>query len=584
MNWIQTVEKFYRNKKSESSPFKFASLLEMVTEQMEEQTLNETGAGARQRDRVLRLPYVIPTEVSVGQKPGSEDRQQFELWMSNLGVEGGGDVSTVAAKIKNITNFFANPQVNLAEATIPQTLSYLMFLNQFVWMLKEFNASVAGFLWEPFLAALFGGKSKQIKAGAGDIADIKIWPAGAKEGESISLKILNEAGTVKGSFTDLVNHFAAGGTSMRYVVVTKQQSKKEHAVSSATFWEFDIRADNFFDWIGSVHYVEKLRLTNETFFLSAESVKKNAFLKMGKSSPSSKGSANYVYIRHGASGKLSKKRKGQDYASMAGARAKWFRLALLDDKKGIIIDSDIAELVNLQGIPEDGIIQPDTTLSADLAYYGAGGTESGQRSVQGATLGTDYVKFEQAPGIFEESKYTVKTWGKEKQDSEGNPISGIRYWSGLAQQLKEEGQPPAEFFRAVQGERGVAPAPGYSQKSDPETEAAQFNITPNHYQRLGTSQGQGKLGVLKITTSKVEEFFKEAAAKMNDDLVLMFNSLADLTDNIGRFFLVDCGGQEASAKCTDKDASDRNQAGKDAMTNAGELEGAVVSSVQRIEK
>ena len=52
--------------------------------------------------------------------------------------------------------------------------------------------------------------------------------------------------------------FADGGTEMRYVVVTKQQSGKEKAVSSATFYEFNIAADNFFDWIGNLGYTETL--------------------------------------------------------------------------------------------------------------------------------------------------------------------------------------------------------------------------------------------------------------------------------------------------------------------------------------
>ena len=65
---------------------------------------------------------------------------------------------------------------------------------------------------------------------------------------------------------------------------------------------------------------------------------------------------------------------------------------------------------------------------------------------------------------------------------------------------------------------------------------------------------------------------------MNDDLLIMFNSLADLTDNIGRFFLVDCGGDA----CTEDDAADRHQAGVSAMEDANKLEAAVVKSVKSV--
>ena len=68
-------------------------MLQIIEEQIDVLTytnkqstnLEEGRAGAKSRERVLRLPNVIPTEISVGQKPSSQDRKQFELWMSTLG-------------------------------------------------------------------------------------------------------------------------------------------------------------------------------------------------------------------------------------------------------------------------------------------------------------------------------------------------------------------------------------------------------------------------------------------------------------------------------------------------------------------
>ena len=59
---------------------------------------------------------VMPTEISVGQKPSSQDRAQFELWMSNIGMSGGSDESDVARKLQAITNFFDNPEASLEGA------------------------------------------------------------------------------------------------------------------------------------------------------------------------------------------------------------------------------------------------------------------------------------------------------------------------------------------------------------------------------------------------------------------------------------------------------------------------------------
>ena len=51
------------------------------------------------------------------------------------------------------------------------------------------------------------------------------------------MKILNDVGIVKGSFRDLVTHFAKGGSEMRYVIVVKQQTKKEKEILSNAYKE-----------------------------------------------------------------------------------------------------------------------------------------------------------------------------------------------------------------------------------------------------------------------------------------------------------------------------------------------------------
>ena len=498
----------------------------------------------------------IRDRISVGQRPSSEDRSQFELWMRNLGMDsGGGDSSAVAAKLNTITNFFDNPEANLSNATLPQTLSYLMFLNQFVWMIKEFNASVAGFLWEPFLASLFGGKSEQVPTSKGDIADIKIYPGGSKKGESISLKILNETGQVKGSFRDLVNHFAQGGASMRYVIVVKDQSETEKEVSAVTFYEFDITAQSFFDWIGTVEYEEVAETGAQTFTLNKPG---KVNLKMGHAKglgPDPKnGDLTFFWIRHAI------RSTGKKQAT------KWYKLGRLNPKTGLVkITPATAELINLQGVSPEGLVNPEKTkLTADLALHTGGGKG-------GATVRKKFVKEKGAAddlfGVA--TAATNKLWGS---------VEELGQWA----KLRDEGWDGQKLFQAIQN--GVTlpdgtvlePAPGVSGAKG-ET---QFHISPALYTGMAGNAGgdAGKLGTLRITTKKVEDFFKLAANQMNDDLIIMFNSLADLTDNIGRFFLVDCGGDA----CTEDDAADRHLAGLEAMEDASKLEAAVVKSVKSV--
>jgi hypothetical protein len=547
MNIDTLVENFYKKGDSEE-------LINEVLQFLVVPPIDEALTGARARERVLRLPNVMPTEISVGQKPSSEDRAQFEMWMSNIGGGWSPDSSSsaVATKLKALTDFFEHPEENLKNTTIPETLSYLMFLNQFVYMLKEFNAAVAGFLWEPFLAALFGGKSRQVPTSEGDIADIRIDEPGGRKGAPISLKILNAVGIVKGSFVDLVNHFAKGGQEMRYVILVKTQSGKAKSVSAVTFYEFNITAENFFEWIGHPQHRQTFEVKPVTFTLA--DANKKGWLKVGSSGRKDfvngvpAGEGNYIWIR---SAKSLTKTVAPD----------WVRIGkFVNGPEGPVAtlsaDADVQERLQMSGIPEDGVVDPSATkLKANIAVFGRGG-EGGATLVKG---------YEAMPGT--ESKDTKELWGGKDE---------MAQWAELAATLREAGHPPSVFFSAVLGNDPKVPWPGQAalgarRGKGAEAGGTQFHITPNHYK--GKAH---QLGTLRITIQATEKFFAAAAATMNEELVTMFNKLADLNDNIGRFFLANCGEGKA---CTDKDAANRTQAGQDAINDSKELETAVVKSV-----
>ena len=66
-----------------------------------------------------------------------------------------------------------------------------------------------------------------------------------------------------------------------------------------------------------------------------------------------------------------------------------------------------------------------------------------------------------------------------------------------------------------------------------------------------------------------------------EELTDMFNHLADLTDNIGRFFLSNCGGAQKVQKCDKKDAANRGTAATEAKGNAANLKTAVDASIEK---
>ena len=544
----QIVENHFKKKRN---IFGFESIAQLIEEMMREETsLTETKRrsaepGAQQRKRALRLPNVIPTEITVGQRPNSEDRAIFELWMSNLGGDiHGSDQAAVAAKLKAITDFFDHPEQNLKEDNIPEMLSYCMFLNQFVWMTREFNASVAGFLWEPFLASLFEG-GVQVPTSEGDIADIKIFPDG--EENPISLKILNEVGIVKGSFSDLLGHFAKGGKEMRYVVLVKDYTKKEKKMSQVVFYEFNITAANFMEWIGSWAHTETIETKEQRLVpaLALQGTRDQPKLRQ----TSMKAKPPRIHIRHAKTG-------GQEGRQVYGDEPV---LAKLDKETGewMIVPETAAE-INLRTKAgqevREGPLDLEGSYVVDVAAHGPGGRG-------GSTLRRGY---EAMPGM--ETKDTRQLWGGEK---------GFKAWMARAGELgvvKDDGtiDPDAaqQFFIEAADEATGAPG---ARKGSSE----QFHISPTHYKNKAN-----RIGALRVTVQAVENFFEVAAKKINDDLVRMFNKLADLTDNIGRFFLADCGGD----KCTDEDAANRTNAGSAAISDSGELADAVNSSVQKMQE
>ena len=586
MNIDTLVESFYKKVKDEDL---INEVLQFLV-----QPLTEDKKGAASRDRVIRLPNLMATEITVGQKPGSEERQQFELWMGNIGMGGGEDASAVNQKLTAVTEFFANPAQHLTNATIPETLSYLMFLNQFVYMLKEFNASVAGFLWEPFLAALFGGRSEQVPTSRGDIADIRIYTPGHPD-QPISLKILNEAGEVKGSFYDLIDHFAKGGTSMRYIIVVKDQSAIKKDVSAVTFYEFNITAESFFDWIGTVKHEEVAIILPDLPFTLAKGGK-GVLTKTGpeklEKQENPRGNGDWVWIRaahqegHGKTIQTKWYRFGQLVTLEDGTRAAHVGFGRNGTIRGSDPEGKTIKALNIQGISdalESGLLPLNAPLTADIGEFQKGG-------VGGATAKATYQKQSgTAPGLLGiGGKDTKKLWGS---------IEKLSQWAALRDKLiaprDEEGKLPAgvtdktnkeaakKLFTAMRDgdpELNMERAPGASGKGKGKAEegsGTQFHISPKHYKGLGAD-----LGTLRITEKEVVDFFRLAAENMNEELVVMFNKLADLNDNIGRFFLSSCGtGADGPAQCTPDDAANRTEAGQAAINDSKELEAAVVSSV-----
>ena len=134
--------------------------------------------------------------------PESRDRQIIESFTS--GIPG----DTLEEKLSHINNV-ATGQVQLA--SVGQILSTMVVLEVLSTILAQFTEAAGGFIFEGFLAGLFGKGSVQItdveeedEATGKPITDVQL---GNRE---YSLKLLNPTTAVKGSWKNMVEHFASG--------------------------------------------------------------------------------------------------------------------------------------------------------------------------------------------------------------------------------------------------------------------------------------------------------------------------------------------------------------------------------------
>jgi len=506
----ELLKEEYRKKGITINPQSLMEMIEEVMELFEGGKKDRGPAPAQQRrERTVRFPVLVPTEQSVGQytASASEDRATFEYWMKQIAP--GGDLAT---KIKAIDNFIKQPP---PDASVAATLSYLMFIQTFSYMIREFNASVAGFLWEPFLAALFGESSRQVHTEEGDISDVIILDAEGNK-KNLSLKILAPKGGVGGSFVDLVNHFAAHPNDpMVYVVIRKQSAKeggKTIKDAKMEFFEYEISQENFFDWIG--HPQVAIQKNTIEFTVPPGYVEQHGSSREGLAAA----------INNSPEGKIM--------------------------PKGWIVDGPPAEIsLGDKRISTTGVVDGETyTISIRSIEREPGKAGSGAPLTPAANkLWGD--------------EETYSQWYELWQEMQGNP----EFWQRV--------RGPKIKRAAAAGDPGPLPGPPFAPKGAAGyVGSEQFKVSQGYEKAVLVDP----IGTINILPEVLTNTFQQGADIIGDDLSAMFNALSALVDNVGRFFLIDCGDPQAEAKkCDEKDAQNRSAAGKAAIDDADTLKRVV---------
>jgi hypothetical protein len=181
----------------------------------------------------IKLPVLKISEA--WGRTGNSDRDIIESFASKIT----GD--TLEAKLKGMNDILDGSGVG---KDVSGLLSTMMICEILTSILRDFTESAGGFVFEGFLAGLFGGKSVQITkpediegmaASGKPITDVVL------NNKHYSLKLLGQTTGVKGSFRNMVEHFDA----IDHVVYL--DARRIGGDKGLEFGEFEITLPGFLD-------------------------------------------------------------------------------------------------------------------------------------------------------------------------------------------------------------------------------------------------------------------------------------------------------------------------------------------------
>ena len=219
----------------------------LVVEKKQPEETESKGEGGVKT--VLKLPKFKINEKNWGTKLDTEDRAIIEQIGANL--EGDDPLS----RIDYVNRFLESQSEIKGDITVGKVMGTLMFLDIFASIVYEFNASVAGFLFEAMFAGIFEGEQIEAKLGGGEAGttDVVLYvgKGKSKKGVEYSFKLLGKgATTIQGSAADILSGIRKASDAKEvYLIGLKSEDSKN--VMTIDFYEFDVTKETWFDWIGA---------------------------------------------------------------------------------------------------------------------------------------------------------------------------------------------------------------------------------------------------------------------------------------------------------------------------------------------
>mgnify|MGYP003339977413 FL=1 len=209
----------------------------------------EQTEAARPTRTTLKLPKFKISEKNWGTKVVTEDRSFIELLGSRLPGK------TPLERINGAQAFLDSKNEVQTNISVGEVMANLMFLDIFASVVMDFNASVAGFLFEALFAGIFEGRQIPATEGGGESGTTDIQIKTKLGDQDYSLKLLSPGVDIKGSARDLLDGVEKNpGKKEVYLVGIKTQDGESMTID---FYEFSVGLDNWFDWVGIPELVNK---------------------------------------------------------------------------------------------------------------------------------------------------------------------------------------------------------------------------------------------------------------------------------------------------------------------------------------
>ena len=231
---------------------------------------------------VIKFPKFKINEKHWGKNLATEDRAVIERIGSQLLGDDPLD------RVEYLETFLSEAETVKEDITVGEVMGALMFLDIFASIVFEFNASVAGFLFEALFAGIFEGFQIEAKEGGGEagttdvILNVRPKGKGSKSGVEYSFKLLTDSpsAVIKGSFKDLIDGISKSSDSQEtYLVVLKTETDD---AMDLDFYEYDINKENWFEWVGVPKVKDVKTYEEKEFEFGSEETPKVVMDNLGK--------------------------------------------------------------------------------------------------------------------------------------------------------------------------------------------------------------------------------------------------------------------------------------------------------------